>query len=121
MRGFGAVTRDERRNNRREIIPFSVTWGKNVWQRRRSTVRRENVGGLTSLLKVTRGFLPEVSARKPGIGLPPSSPTSPHGNLDSQNGEIMALFDRLHSEGNTIVLVTHEHDIDEYVPTASST
>jgi putative ABC transport system ATP-binding protein len=26
----------------------------------------------------------------------------------------MALFDRLHGEGNTIVLVTHEHDIAEY-------
>jgi putative ABC transport system ATP-binding protein len=39
----------------------------------------------------------------------------PTGNLDSQTGnEIMALFDRLHSEGNTIVLVTHEHDISEY-------
>ena len=39
----------------------------------------------------------------------------PTGNLDSQTGaEIMALFDRLHHEGNTIVLVTHEHDIAEY-------
>src|SRR5271165_4166997 len=39
----------------------------------------------------------------------------PTGNLDSQTGnEIMALFDRLHQEGNTIVLVTHEHDIAEY-------
>jgi putative ABC transport system ATP-binding protein len=39
----------------------------------------------------------------------------PTGNLDSQTGlEIMALFDRLHSEGNTIVLVTHEHDIAGY-------
>ena len=39
----------------------------------------------------------------------------PTGNLDSQTGvEIMALFDRLQSEGNTIVLVTHEHDISEY-------
>src|SRR6476620_1306995 len=39
----------------------------------------------------------------------------PTGNLDSQTGnEIMALFDRLHSEGNTIVLVTHEHDIAAY-------
>jgi putative ABC transport system ATP-binding protein len=39
----------------------------------------------------------------------------PTGNLDSQTGnEIMALFDRLQSEGNTIVLVTHEHDIAEY-------
>ena len=39
----------------------------------------------------------------------------PTGNLDSATGrEIMALFDRLHDQGNTIVLVTHEHDIAEY-------
>ncbi len=39
----------------------------------------------------------------------------PTGNHDSQTGiEIMALFDRLHDQGNTIVLVTHEHDIAEY-------
>jgi len=39
----------------------------------------------------------------------------PTGNLDSQTGtEIMALFHRLHTQGNTIVLVTHEHDIAEY-------
>src|SRR5215469_4080160 len=36
----------------------------------------------------------------------------PTGNLDSQTGnEIMALFDRLHERGNTIILVTHESDI----------
>jgi putative ABC transport system ATP-binding protein len=36
----------------------------------------------------------------------------PTGNLDSKTGvEIMALFDRLHQAGNTIVLVTHEADI----------
>ncbi len=39
----------------------------------------------------------------------------PTGNLDSQTGnEIMALFDRLQAEGNTIIVVTHEHDIAEY-------
>ena len=39
----------------------------------------------------------------------------PTGNLDSQTGgEIMALFDRLHEQGNTIILVTHENDIAEY-------
>ncbi len=39
----------------------------------------------------------------------------PTGNLDSQTGlEIMALLDTLHQRGNTIVLVTHEHDIAEY-------
>jgi putative ABC transport system ATP-binding protein len=36
----------------------------------------------------------------------------PTGNLDTATGnEIMALFERLHQQGNTIVLVTHEHDI----------
>jgi putative ABC transport system ATP-binding protein len=39
----------------------------------------------------------------------------PTGNLDSKTGnEIMALFDRLHGTGNTIILVTHEADIAAY-------
>ena len=36
----------------------------------------------------------------------------PTGNLDSKTGtEIMALFDKIHKRGNTIILVTHEEDI----------
>jgi putative ABC transport system ATP-binding protein len=36
----------------------------------------------------------------------------PTGNLDSQTGEeIMALFAKLHDEGNTIIIVTHERDV----------
>jgi putative ABC transport system ATP-binding protein len=36
----------------------------------------------------------------------------PTGNLDTATGnEIMALFERLFQQGNTIILVTHEHDI----------
>ena len=36
----------------------------------------------------------------------------PTGNLDTKTGdEIMLLFDTLHKEGNTIILVTHEEDI----------
>jgi len=36
----------------------------------------------------------------------------PTGNLDSRTGEeIMALVDKLHAEGNTLILVTHEDDL----------
>jgi putative ABC transport system ATP-binding protein len=36
----------------------------------------------------------------------------PTGNLDSQTGEeIMGIFRRLHGQGNTIILITHERDI----------
>jgi putative ABC transport system ATP-binding protein len=36
----------------------------------------------------------------------------PTGALDSATGvEIMGLFDKLHQLGNTIILVTHEHDV----------
>ena len=39
----------------------------------------------------------------------------PTGNLDSATSEeIMALFEALHGDGQTIVLVTHEHDIAEH-------
>ena len=36
----------------------------------------------------------------------------PTGNLDSQTGEeIMSIFDSLHADGQTIIVVTHEEDI----------
>ena len=36
----------------------------------------------------------------------------PTGNLDSKTGvEIMAVFDRLHQKGHTIILITHERDV----------
>jgi putative ABC transport system ATP-binding protein len=39
----------------------------------------------------------------------------PTGNLDTRTGkEIMALFERLHHEKNTIILVTHEREIAEH-------
>ncbi|HYS25486.1 MAG TPA: ABC transporter ATP-binding protein [Vicinamibacterales bacterium] len=39
----------------------------------------------------------------------------PTGNLDTKTGtEIMALFARLHTAGNTIVLVTHEADVASF-------
>ena len=39
----------------------------------------------------------------------------PTGNLDSRTGEeIMAAFERIWSQGNTVILVTHEADIAEH-------
>lgn len=39
----------------------------------------------------------------------------PTGNLDSHTGrEIMSLFDQLHTDGQTIILVTHESDVAEH-------
>ena len=39
----------------------------------------------------------------------------PTGNLDSGTGvEIMKLFEKLHDQGNTIILVTHEADVAEH-------
>lgn len=39
----------------------------------------------------------------------------PTGNLDSNTGkEILALFDRLHKSGNTIILVTHDAEVGSH-------
>ncbi|AET70664.1 ABC-type antimicrobial peptide transport system, ATPase component [Desulfosporosinus orientis DSM 765] len=39
----------------------------------------------------------------------------PTGNLDSRSSEeVMAIFQQLHAQGNTIVIVTHEPDIAEF-------
>ncbi|WMX13500.1 MULTISPECIES: ABC transporter ATP-binding protein [unclassified Aureispira] len=39
----------------------------------------------------------------------------PTGNLDSKTSiEIMALFEEIHNNGNTVILVTHEPDIAEH-------
>ena len=36
----------------------------------------------------------------------------PTGNLDSQSsGEVLAIFERLHDEGRTVVIITHEPDV----------
>ena len=39
----------------------------------------------------------------------------PTGNLDSRTGEeIMALFEDLYAQGNTLIVVTHEEDIAQH-------
>jgi putative ABC transport system ATP-binding protein len=39
----------------------------------------------------------------------------PTGNLDSTSAEeVLAILDRLHDEGTTIVIVTHSHDVSQH-------
>ncbi|HAE14117.1 MAG TPA: macrolide ABC transporter ATP-binding protein, partial [Bacteroidetes bacterium] len=39
----------------------------------------------------------------------------PTGNLDTRTSyEIMELFEEIHQQGNTVILVTHEEDIARY-------
>jgi putative ABC transport system ATP-binding protein len=39
----------------------------------------------------------------------------PTGNLDTKTGqEIMKIFEKLHQQGNTLIIVTHEQDIASY-------
>jgi putative ABC transport system ATP-binding protein len=39
----------------------------------------------------------------------------PTGNLDTKNGEeIMKIFNKLHQEGHTIIVVTHEVEVAKY-------
>jgi len=54
-------------------------------------------------------------ARALGMGPSILLADEPTGNLDTATGEeIMRLFEKLHSEGHTIILVTHEKDIADH-------
>jgi putative ABC transport system ATP-binding protein len=63
-------------------------------------------GGQRQRVSIARALV-----NKPGIILA----DEPTGALDSKSGEeIMEIFSQLHSEGNTIIVITHEKEVAAY-------
>jgi len=92
--GMGAKARREQASNALE----SVGLGDRMHHR-----PNELSGGQRQRVAIARALV-----NKPSILLA----DEPTGNLDSATGnEIMRVFEELHGRGQTIVLVTHEHDI----------
>jgi len=95
--GTGAAERIERA----KFVLESVNLGSRMMHK-----PNELSGGQRQRVAIARALV-----NKPSIILA----DEPTGNLDSTTSvEIMGLFADLHALGNTIVLVTHEHDIAEY-------
>jgi putative ABC transport system ATP-binding protein len=97
---YAGVAQSERLERARQTL-ISVGMGSRL-----SHKPNELSGGQRQRVAIARALV-----NKPSIILA----DEPTGNLDSKTGtEIMALFDNLHAQGNTILLVTHEHDVAEY-------
>ncbi|MGI8640085.1 MAG: ABC transporter ATP-binding protein [Pyrinomonadaceae bacterium] len=92
--GMGASAR----HDRAEATLASVELGDRIYHR-----PNELSGGQRQRVAIARALVND-----PSILLA----DEPTGALDTKTSfEIMALFEKLHTDGNTIILVTHEHDI----------
>lgn len=94
---YGNVPRIERQDRVRDILTRFGLW------ERRQHLPSEISGGQKQRVAIARAIV-----KRPSIILA----DEPTGNLDSHTAEeIMLIFEQIHSEGNTILLITHESDI----------
>ncbi|ADY55937.1 Phosphonate-transporting ATPase [Syntrophobotulus glycolicus DSM 8271] len=97
---YAGVPAKERRERALAALE-SVGLGARVYHR-----PKELSGGQQQRVAVARALV-----NRPAIILA----DEPTGNLDTKSSiEVMAIFQRLHQNGNTIALVTHEPDIAEH-------
>jgi len=97
---YAGISSADRRRRAQETLE-SVQLGDRVHHR-----PNELSGGQRQRVAIARALV-----NRPSIILA----DEPTGNLDTKTGEeIMSLFEQLHTEGNTIILVTHEADIADH-------